>query len=273
MEWHALLFQPQMAVSFATLALAVLVGYQNVQLRSQLQPQALSSITLQPASRGDVAAIQPAAAGAFYEKEFGWKQRPVDMGGGRTHTLLERPGVKNPKGDAVSAGGMMKSPPGVPYSFWLAYVAVDSCDKLSERAARLGAKVTVPPTDIPNVGRFSSWLDPQQASIAILQPQMGVEYYEKAAAANGRKSTDFMRLFMVPGMAHCGGGVGPDQYDAVTVVIDWVEKDAAPDALLAKKIVNGQTTRSRPLCPYPQVARYRGQGSIDDAANFECRAP
>ncbi len=114
----------------------------------------------------------PAAAGAFYEKVFGWKQRPVDMGGGMTYTLLDRPGVKNPKGDAVSAGGMMKSPPGVPYSFWLAYVAVDSCDKLSERAARLGAKVTVPPTDIPNVGRFSSWLDPQQASIAILQPQM-----------------------------------------------------------------------------------------------------
>lgn len=114
----------------------------------------------------------PAAAGAFYEKVFGWKQRPVDMGGGMTYTLLDRPGVKNPKGDVVSAGGMMKSPPGVPYSFWLAYVAVDSCDKLSERAARLGAKVTVPPTDIPNVGRFSSWLDPQQASIAILQPQM-----------------------------------------------------------------------------------------------------
>jgi hypothetical protein len=108
---------------------------------------------------------------------------------------------------------------------------------------------------------------------SILQPQMGVDYYEKAAAANGRGSTDFMRLFMVPGMAHCGGGVGPDQYDAVTAVIDWVEKGVAPDSLVAKKIVNGQVTRSRPLCPYPQVARYRGQGSTDDAANFECKAP
>src|SRR5262245_26682602 len=108
---------------------------------------------------------------------------------------------------------------------------------------------------------------------AILQPQMGVDYYEKAAAANGRGSTDFMRLFMVPGMAHCGGGVGPDQYDAVTAVIDWVEKGVAPDSLVAKKIVNGQVTRSRPLCPYPQVARYRGQGSTDDAASFECKMP
>jgi feruloyl esterase len=108
---------------------------------------------------------------------------------------------------------------------------------------------------------------------SILQPQMGVDYYEKAAAANGRDSTDFMRLFMVPGMAHCGGGVGPDQYDAVTAIVDWVEKGVAPDSLVAKKIVNGQVTRSRPLCPYPQVARYRGQGSTDDAANFECKMP
>jgi hypothetical protein len=108
---------------------------------------------------------------------------------------------------------------------------------------------------------------------AILQPRMGVEYYEKAAAANGRDATDFMRLFMIPGMAHCAGGLGPDQYDAVTAVIDWVEKGVAPDSLVASKIVNGEVTRSRPLCPYPQVARYRGQGSTDTAASFECRMP
>ena len=92
-------------------------------------------------------------------------------------------------------------------------------------------------------------------------------------AKNGKNTTDFARLFMVPGMAHCSGGVGPDQNDAVTAVIDWVEKGVAPDSLVAKKIVNGQVTRSRPLCPYPQVARYRGQGSTDDAANFECKTP
>ncbi len=108
---------------------------------------------------------------------------------------------------------------------------------------------------------------------AILQPLMGVEYYEKAVAANGRNGTDFMRLFMIPGMAHCAGGLGPDQYDAVTAVIDWVEKGKAPESLVASKIVNGAVTRSRPLCPYPQVARYKGQGSIDDATSFECKAP
>jgi predicted enzyme related to lactoylglutathione lyase len=120
----------------------------------------------------ELMSTDPAAAGAFYEKVFGWKPRPVDMGDGNTYTLLDRPGVKNVKGDQGSAGGMMKSPPGVPASFWLAYVGVDDCDKLSERAARLGAKVMVPPTDIPNVGRFACWSDPQGASIAILQPRM-----------------------------------------------------------------------------------------------------
>jgi predicted enzyme related to lactoylglutathione lyase len=112
----------------------------------------------------------PAAASSFYAQVFGWEPQAMDMGGGMTYTLFNRPGVKNEKGDQVAAGGMMKSPPGVPYSFWLPYVAADNTDQLCERAARLGAKVTVPPTDIPNVGRFACWMDPQQASIAIIQP-------------------------------------------------------------------------------------------------------
>jgi feruloyl esterase len=108
---------------------------------------------------------------------------------------------------------------------------------------------------------------------SILQPLMGVQYYERAVAANGEKTPDFFRLFMIPGMAHCAGGVGPDQHDAVTAVIDWVETGAAPETLIASKIVGGEVVRSRPLCPYPQVARYKGTGSVDAAANFACRAP
>ena len=107
----------------------------------------------------------------------------------------------------------------------------------------------------------------------ILQPMMGVDYYEKVVAANGSGTADFVRLFMMPGVAHCGGGVGPDRHDAVTAVIDWVEKGKAPASLLASKVTAGKVVRTRPLCPYPQVARYRGQGSIDDAANFTCAAP
>ena len=107
----------------------------------------------------------------------------------------------------------------------------------------------------------------------ILQPLMGVNYYEAVVAKNGKNAADFARLFMVPGMAHCGGGIGPDRNDAVTAVIDWVEKGKAPDQLIASKVTNGKVVRTRPLCPYPQVARYKGQGSIDEAANFSCVAP
>ncbi len=108
---------------------------------------------------------------------------------------------------------------------------------------------------------------------SILQPMMGVNYYEKAVGKNGPDTAGFFRLFMVPGMAHCGGGIGPDRNDAVTAVIDWVEKQTAPNSIVANRVVNNQVVRTRPLCPYPQVARYSGQGSIDEAANFRCVAP
>ena len=107
----------------------------------------------------------------------------------------------------------------------------------------------------------------------ILQPLMGVAYYEQAVARNGPATPDFFRLFMVPGMGHCGGGIGTDRFDALTVLIDWVEKGKAPDSLRAARVVNKQEVRSRPLCAYPKVARYSGKGSSDDAANFNCASP
>ena len=108
---------------------------------------------------------------------------------------------------------------------------------------------------------------------SILQPMMGVNYYEQALAKNGPDTPEFFRLFMAPGMAHCGGGTGPDRHDSVTAIIDWVEKGKAPDSMLASRVVDKQVVRTRPLCPHPQVARYSGQGSIDDADNFGCVAP
>jgi hypothetical protein len=110
-------------------------------------------------------------------------------------------------------------------------------------------------------------------SDTILQPMMGVNYYEQAMAKNGKDTPDFFRLFMVPGMAHCGGGTGPDRHDAMTAIINWVEKGQAPSSMVASRVVNNEVVRTRPLCAYPQVARYTGTGSIDDAANFRCVAP
>ena len=108
---------------------------------------------------------------------------------------------------------------------------------------------------------------------SILQPMMGVNYYEQALAKNGPDTPEFFRLFMAPGMAHCGGGIGPDRHDSMTAVIDWVEKGKMPESMLASRVVNDQVVRTRPLCPYPQVARYSGEGSIDEAANFRCVTP
>jgi len=108
---------------------------------------------------------------------------------------------------------------------------------------------------------------------SILQPLMGVHYYEDAVAKNGSNTTEFFRLFMVPGMAHCGGGIGTDRHDSMTAMVNWVEKGKAPASMMGSRVVNNQVVRTRPLCPYPQVARYSGQGSIDEAANFRCVGP
>ena len=111
------------------------------------------------------------------------------------------------------------------------------------------------------------WADP------VLQPMVGVGYYEQALARNGPDTPQFFRLFMVPGMSHCAGGVATDRFDAVTALVDWVEKGKAPEAIRAARVVDNKEVRSRPLCPYPQLARYQGRGSTDDAANFHCAAP
>jgi feruloyl esterase len=89
----------------------------------------------------------------------------------------------------------------------------------------------------------------------------------------GSSTSDFFRLFMVPGMLHCGDGVGTDQFDTLTALSTWVEKGTAPDAVKASRAVRGNVVRTRPLCAYPEVARYRGSGSADDAANFTCVKP
>jgi hypothetical protein len=113
---------------------------------------------------------------------------------------------------------------------------------------------------------YFGWAD------TALPPLMGIDYYEKAVAANGADTPDFFRLFMVPGMFHCRGGVGPDRLDGLTALINWVENGTAPATITASQMADGKLVRTRPLCPYPQVARYSGTGSPDDAANFACKA-
>ena len=84
---------------------------------------------------------------------------------------------------------------------------------------------------------------------------------------------EFVRLFMVPGMLHCGGGPGPNTFDMLSALENWVEKNRAPETVVASHSTNGREDRTRPLCVYPKVAVYTGRGSTNDAANFLCQAP
>jgi predicted enzyme related to lactoylglutathione lyase len=111
-----------------------------------------------------------AAAEKFYSTIIGYGTEHMEMPGMR-YTLWLRPNAsKRPDGKTRQAGGMMKLPPMVPHPFWLSYVAVADCDQSVEKAKRLGANITSPPMDIPNVGRFATMLDPTMAAIAILGP-------------------------------------------------------------------------------------------------------
>jgi len=143
---------------------------------------------------------------------------------------------------------------------------------------------------------YHGWADP------ILPPRTSIDYYESVVAAQGqeergdddkgralKKIQDFYRLFMVPGMVHCNGGPGPNSFgnaqippppvedadhDAMLALIQWVEQGIPPDRIIATHYVNHDSTQGidmqRPLCPYPEVARYTGNGDTTDAANFVC---
>lgn len=120
---------------------------------------------------------------------------------------------------------------------------------------------------------YHGWNDP---SIPVLN---SIDYYESVVSTlNPGVSRDaalartqaFYRMFLVPGMQHCSGGPGTDTFDMLTALENWVERGQSPAAIPATHRTAGQVDRSRPLCPYPQVAIYSGSGSTDDAANFSC---
>jgi feruloyl esterase len=117
--------------------------------------------------------------------------------------------------------------------------------------------------------QYHGWNDPGVA------PQGSVNYYRAVAAKMGGmgRVNDKYRLFMVPGMGHCGGGDGTSTFNMISALEQWVEDGKAPDWIPASRVRNGAVDRTRPLCPYPQVAAYKGSGNTDDAANFVCRVP
>jgi feruloyl esterase len=116
--------------------------------------------------------------------------------------------------------------------------------------------------------QYHGWSDPQ------ISPGASVQYYQSVLKALGGAAAvgDGYRLFMAPGMGHCSGGAGPNTFDMVSALEQWVEQRKAPDQIVASRSVKGVVDRTRPLCPFPQVASYKGAGSTDEAANFVCKA-
>lgn len=113
---------------------------------------------------------------------------------------------------------------------------------------------------------YHGWSDPG------IPPGGTIRYVDSVRASLGAdQADDAVRLFLVPGMGHCGGGTGTDRFDAVAALDAWLETDTPPARIEAERIVDGETVRSRPLCPYPTVAVHDGAGDSDSAANFSCR--
>ncbi|HSU43509.1 MAG TPA: tannase/feruloyl esterase family alpha/beta hydrolase [Casimicrobiaceae bacterium] len=108
----------------------------------------------------------------------------------------------------------------------------------------------------------------------LIVPEGTIDYYDAVTQALGggyKRTQEFARLFMAPGVGHCGGGNGPQPQAIFDAVVNWVEKNQAPEQVLAAKTTSGVVTQTRPLCPYPTFAHYTGSGSTDDDANFVCQ--
>jgi len=117
---------------------------------------------------------------------------------------------------------------------------------------------------------YQGWSDVTQTAFRT------IDYFEEVRHRYGRHTTDqFARLFMAPGMYHCDSGPGPNSFDKLSALEAWVEHDHAPASIVATHFsdVTGEPDRTRPLCPYPRLARYQGAGDIDRAVNFRCEEP
>jgi len=114
---------------------------------------------------------------------------------------------------------------------------------------------------------YHGWADPQVSA------QNSVRYFNDVVKTTGEAMVGkSIQLYMVPGMGHCAGGPGPDTFDKVGAIESWIATGNAPEQIIASRVKEGKTERTRPLCPYPQVAQYTGTGSTDEAANFVCKA-
>jgi feruloyl esterase len=107
----------------------------------------------------------------------------------------------------------------------------------------------------------------------LIAPENSINYYSSVLEKMGPNQDNWYRLFMLPGMQHCRGGPGPNQFNVMGAMERWRESNTPPAQIVATHVTDNRVDMTRPLCPYPQVAEWTGIGNINDAANFVCRVP
>jgi feruloyl esterase len=112
---------------------------------------------------------------------------------------------------------------------------------------------------------YHGWNDPGPSPINT------INYYNQVLATVDGEHEDWLRLFMMPGMGHCRGGVGPDQANFLGALEAWVENGTTPERITASRIREGRVDMTRPLCAYPEVASWDGKGDSNDAASYSCQ--
>lgn len=113
---------------------------------------------------------------------------------------------------------------------------------------------------------YHGWADPQ------VTPQNSILYYQNVLKTVGKGAENSIALFMLPGVSHCDGGKGPDTWDRAAAIDQWVAQGKKPARIVASHLTNGKVDRQRPLCPFGQVAKYRGSGNANEHPNFHCVA-
>lgn len=235
-------------------------------------------------------------AAGYFGYHLSGSMRDVDLSWGWSKwffgtkpPVVDKSGALNFRGDVLPVG----ADAGIgPNQFllgeeFLRYIAFDSSgfdarkfDMKSDGGrldSKLGGLLDADDTDLGPFFRLGGkliiwhgWADP------AIPPGMSIDLYQRIARDTkvypGQSPTDrSVRLFMVPGVQHCGGGTGLTDFDPLTAMTTWVEHGDAPDRIVARQLIDQRYARSRPLCPYPKFAHYKGSGVPNDAASFVCR--
>jgi len=196
-------------------------------------------------------------------------------------------GVKNSKGELIFSGQALGNPIGAQRpsanpaggTFDLVRIAYNDKDfpwekfDLDRDMKFLDEKIGYVDAVNPDMGKFKSsggkLLMTHGWSDTGITPETTAWYYEQVLSKMGKNQSDWMRLFMAPGMGHCGGGPGVNTFDSIGALEKWVEKGQAPETMMGSG-ANGMT---RPMCQYPQAAEYKGTGDLKDGNNWSCKAP